>query len=752
MLKALIQRILRHHLRNLLIFFAIVLLCGGIFGSMLFKSNEAIEKSDNWVTHSYNVLNNTRELSMLSEALLVDQYQYIMTRDDEHLARYDRRKTRFSELLALLADDLADNPAQLSRLEEIRKKYGDLTTHLEERSASKKNDRKTDSEAITLNASLKREIKMRTRAIIDEENALLNARLNELQDTKDSYFVTMIVGGSFSFLLLIILNGFLLNAQTARNTAERSLEEVEERLKLALRGSSDGIFDWDLRSDDIYWSAEYKSMLGYREEELVPGRAIFNSLLHPEDQKLFWDSYNQYIAGKKKEFMAVFRMRHKSGRWIWINARGKALFDQHGHPTRFIGAHTDISHLKEYEIKLQETIDKAEKASKAKSDFLAHMSHEIRTPLTAISGIAEIFERNKDNLNPKQKQLVTTLNASTFSLRELINDILDFSKIESGDLELEEKPFSLSDVFKQVKHIMSVKANEKGLAFNFDYRRMARQKFVGDEKRLRQILINLIGNAIKFTDSGEVTVKVDTEHDVAGQSHMVINVVDTGIGISEDKQELVFERFKQGDASVSRKYGGSGLGLPISRSLARLMGGDIMLESTDGQGSTFSVHIPLRFADDQEIEARGGRSVADTLDAKIRSLMTPETLILVVEDYEGNIVMISYILDELGAQYDIARTGAEAVMLWEKGEYDIVLMDIQMPEMDGFTATALIREKEKSHPGLHTPIIGMTAHALVGDRDKCIEAGMDAYLPKPLVEADLKQEIYKYLLAASKRG
>ncbi len=744
MYKALLQLFAQNYARNLLMFFGIMLLCGGVLGSLLLKSNEEIARSDNWVTHSYNIINNTRELTMLSEALLVDQYQYLMTRNDEHLARYDRRKTRFSELLALLAENMSDNPAQMSRLEQVRKKYGDLTTHLEERSAS--SSRKSESsESITLSASLKREIKLRAREIIDEETALLNGRLEKLQSTKDFYFITLVAGGSLSFLLLLVLNGFLLHAQSARSFAERSLEEVEERLKLALRGSSDGIFDWDLRSDDIYWSAEYKSMLGYREEELVAGRAIFNSLLHPEDQKLFWDSYNQYIAGKKKEFMAVFRMRHKSGRWIWINARGKALFDQNGHPTRFIGAHTDISHLKEYEIKLQETINKAEKANKAKSDFLAHMSHEIRTPLTAISGIAEIFERNKDNLNSKQKQLVTTLNASTFTLRELINDILDFSKIESGELELEEKSFSLADVFKQVKQIMSVKANEKGLAFTFEYRGLAQKKFMGDEKRLRQIMINLIGNAIKFTSQGEISVKVSTVKDRGGSDRILIDVKDTGIGISEDKQELVFERFKQGDASVSRKYGGSGLGLPISRSLARLMGGDITVDSVEGAGSTFSVLLPLSVVEEQEATSKASAGSADTLDKKIKSVITPDTMILVVEDYEGNIVMISYILDELGAQYDIARTGVEAVALWEKGEYKLVLMDIQMPEMDGFTATAQIREREKAHPGLHTPIVGMTAHALVGDRDKCIEAGMDAYLPKPIVEADLKEQIYKYL-------
>lgn len=735
----------RKFLRNFIGLAALMLVCSAGLGFLLLKSSEAVDRSDSWVLHSYQIITETRSLATLSDSMLADQRGYLLSRDNNLLAKYDESKKTFSDRMAHLNELMQDNPSQLSRLDELRAKFAAFTTNLEERAIGVRRSGRIANlqKSISVNESLNEEINRLSEAIMHEESVLLRDRAQKVEDTKDYYLNMFLAGGIVSFILLLIFNGVLLNAQSERDTAARSLEEAEERLKLALRGSSDGIFDWDLRTGEYYWSHEYKSMLGYSDDELKPTREVFNSLLHPEDYKVFWDHYERYINGRKSEFICVFRMRHKTGRWVWINARGKALFDQNNIATRFIGAHTDVSHLKEYELKLQQSIERAEKANKAKSDFLAHMSHEIRTPLTAISGIAEIFERNMDNLNAKQKQLVKTLNTSTFSLRELINDILDFSKIESGELELEEKSFSLQELFEQVHAMMAVKANEKGLDFTFNYKNWRTAKFLGDSKRLRQILINLIGNAIKFTEAGSVTVKTEKET-VNGIPHLRIDVSDTGIGIPAEHLGLVFERFKQGDASVSRKYGGSGLGLPISKSLVGLMGGRISVESEPGGGSTFTVLLPFK-ASPGKTGGDPAQNLVDGLDEKIKASLSGESRILVVEDYEGNIVVLSYILDELNCAYDIAKTGVEALAKWQKRPYDIVLMDIQMPEMDGFTATAHIRRAEEENNLPHTPIIGMTAHALVGDRDKCIEAGMDAYLPKPIVEADLKAEILKYL-------
>jgi CheY-like chemotaxis protein len=334
------------------------------------------------------------------------------------------------------------------------------------------------------------------------------------------------------------------------------------------------------------------------------------------------------------------------------------------------------------------------------------------------------------------------------SLKDLVNDILDFSKIENGDIELEKDTFALRGLFEQVISIMSVHAREKGLAFSFDYDALDSVSMVGDDVRLRQVIINLLGNAIKFTDQGSVNATA-YQDEVAGQPVLCVDVTDTGIGIPPENADVIFERFKQGDASVSRKYGGTGLGLPISRNLARLMGGDISFRSEPGKGTTFSLRIPMQVADSiGDDDADPG--VSAKLNDKIKAALSSESRILLVEDYEGNIVVLGFLLEDIGCQYDVARTGREALDLWKQKHYDIVLMDIQMPEMDGFTATAEIRRHEAENNLERVPIIGMTAHALVGDKDKCIEAGMDAYLPKPIVEADLKQKILYFLRTARK--
>jgi len=629
-------------------------------------------------------------------------------------------------------------------VESIKDYYAEFISQLDERMViARKNGNFLVIEDVEVINQIRDDIIKQAGDILSEEYALLDQRIDVLEQKKAQYFSSLLVGIIIGTILLLLLNTFLLRAQKKRSDAEESLDESQQRFVLAVEGTQEGIFDWDLKTGQVYYSRRFYGMLGYDDKSSMGSVDDFTDLLHPDDLKNVWENVNLYLEGETKEYIQEFRMRHKDGRYMWIQARATALFNEKGRAYRMVGTHTDVTPMMKAQEKLVVEKEQAEQANQAKSDFLAHMSHEIRTPLTAISGIAEILNRQKDSFNDKQRHLLRTLSTSTASLKDLINDILDFSKIENGDIELEESVFPLNKLFANVISIMSVKAAEKNIEFQVNIEDVEHCDFKADQMRMRQILINLLGNAMKFTEKGSVTINASIVKD-SGQNYLSVAIEDTGIGIDKDKFTTVFERFRQADASVSRQYGGTGLGLPISKNLASVMGGDLTIESELGQGSIFTLLLPFKInVSTRKTETGLVSTCSDSLNVEG---VSNTHKVLLVEDYEGNIVVLSYILEEMGIDYDVARNGIEALDHWSKNTYDVILMDVQMPLMDGFQATSKIREAELAdNNGVHVPIIGMTAHALVGDKDKCIEAGMDAYLPKPIVENDLKTEILKYL-------
>ena len=731
----------RVFIRNFFIFMVILLGAVGTLGYFLIAGDRELDRTDQLIDRTYEVILEAEKVGSLIESILSSQRGYLLTGDESFMERYETKKAALSETIARLSELTKENQAQQSRLDEIRRFTNDFTTRATTDDVNVHSQLLDGIDAVN---SMKNNILRVNSAVLQEEYGLLNERIGVVEGKKSFYLNSLMVGMAVGTVILLLFNAFLLNAQRKRSKIAASLKQTEDRFAIAIDGTQDGIFDWDLEKDKIFYSRRYFEMLGYNKGAHIGNPEESTSLLHPEDADKVKDIVAKYLDGSLSEYSQEFRMKHNSGRWVWIQSRAKAIYDKHGVAVRMVGAHTDITHLKQEAEKLEAEKNQAEEANRAKSEFLAHMSHEIRTPLTAISGIAEIMQKRQSNLDDKQKQLINTLYNSTSSLKDLINDILDFSKIENGDLELSEETFNLGELFESIISMMSLKASEKGVSFVFDYDTVKDTYFLGDNIRLRQIIVNLIGNAIKFTDKGGVTIKAEFE-EREGLEFLRVDVADTGIGISAEYFDLVFERFKQADSSVSRKYGGSGLGLPISRNLAQLMGGGIYLSSETGKGSTFSLIIPCKHDSETWGKNTAAMEMGKKINEKLRAALTGEDKALIVEDYEGNVVVISYILDEVGINYDVARTGLEAVNMWKDHHYDLVLMDVQMPEMDGFTATKEIRALEKRKDIARTPIVGMTAHALVGDKDKCIECGMDAYLPKPIVESDLKKEIFNIL-------
>lgn len=398
--------------------------------------------------------------------------------------------------------------------------------------------------------------------------------------------------------------------------------------------------------------------------------------------------------------------------------------------------------LQKSESELQSALVAAQEASTAKSEFLANMSHEIRTPMNAVIGLTQILDTSAP-LSERQKEYVKTLKTSANSLLALINDLLDISKIESHQFELEAIPFHVPDLLNEVVSIITVPAQQKGVSITVSIQRECSNKmFVGDPARIRQILLNLCSNAVKFTEAGSISVAATCAPTNEPYSeNLVFTIKDTGIGIAPDKLGKIFAKFMQADTSVSRKYGGTGLGLAITKSLTEQMGGTIAVESQQGIGSTFTVSLPLKRS-----ERTTNAASTENVEDDTQSPAGPR--ILIVEDHPANVLVASSFVEKFGYAYDVSNNAFDAVQkLTGSHRYGAVLMDIQMPGMDGYAATKLIREHEKKNRQHRTPIIGVTAYALSGTRERCFNAGMDDYIAKPFDPEELKKKL-QHMVAA----
>lgn len=478
-----------------------------------------------------------------------------------------------------------------------------------------------------------------------------------------------------------------------------------------------------------YLNNQWRDYTGIPTEQLLGYEWL--KLLHPDDQKLCAETWKQALE-ESSDFNVEYRIRRHDGVYRWFKTRGTPIRDEEGKVVVWYGTCTDIQEL-------AESRDEARAASIAKSEFLANMSHEIRTPMNAVIGLANILSYSRP-LTPKQQEFINTLQLSASALLDLINDLLDIAKIEAHTVDLEETAFCLHRLAEDVISMMSLKANEKHIRLELEtHDALDRLHFTGDAARLRQILTNLVGNALKFTETGYVRVILSCQPMAKeGYDLLRIDVHDTGIGIAPQQLNTIFEKFMQADSSINRKYGGTGLGLAITKTLAELMNGTIEVESVLGQGSVFRVSIPAKRTD-----AAGDAPLTEMPESASPSTRRP--LVLLVEDYAPNVMVASAFLEQFGYDCDVASNGTEAISMMQTGRYRLILMDVQMHGMNGLVATQHIRqyEQEKQLPPL--PIIGMTAHALSGDRDVCLQAGMTDYLAKPFNPDELERKLSLYL-------
>lgn len=508
-----------------------------------------------------------------------------------------------------------------------------------------------------------------------------------------------------------------------RDITDQKSAERELKLAASTFDSHESIFITDSRSRILRVNKAFCDITGYTVEEAIghtPAQLLKSG---KQDESFYQDMWRNLESIGNWE--GEIYNRRKNGEifpeWVSITA----VKDDNGETTHYVAHAIDITEQKRYERELSEAREQAELASIAKSQFLANMSHEIRTPLNAVINLNSLLMDT--TLDENQQKLLNGAYEGGKTLATLVDDILDYTKIEANKVELEYEAFSLEGLLKQIRTLFSAQAKARQLDFSVIESPDVPAEVMGDEKRIRQVLVNLIGNAIKFTEKG--SVKLTVSH-VAGEQ-ILFEVTDTGIGISDDDGSRLFDEFLQADTSTTRKYGGTGLGLAISRSLVQLMRGEIGCRKNEREGSVFWFQVSLAPV---QIKPEQKRLEAESLNA---------SNILVAEDSPGNQVVVKALLERQGCCVTIANNGKEAVDIARDSTFDLILMDVMMPEMDGIEATREIRcnEAEQSH----TPIIALTANVFSEDRERCLQAGMDDFVAKPIDADKLRQQMAKWI-------
>lgn len=532
---------------------------------------------------------------------------------------------------------------------------------------------------------------------------------------------------------------------TEQKEQEQRVHASEERLRLAAAAAGFGTYHIDLIRQKVIWSAELKRLVGmkpHEEVDLKPGETP--SFVHPEDRsKVQRQMEEAFAPDGKPRHSFLHRIVLPDGRVRWVKLQGKTVYRKSSRgrqPTQIIGTLVDVTKQKEFEQTLEKAIQAAEAANESKSEFLANMSHEIRTPMTAILGYADLlFEQEQDE---EKTRYLQTIRRNGQFLLGIINDILDLSKIEAKKLQVQRERFAPHQLIEDVRSIMEVRAKERDLALTVNYEGKIPADIESDPKRLKQILVNLVGNAIKFTEQGKVNIVVRYDDDDVSRMHF--EVMDSGIGMSEEQQSRLFLPFSQGDPAVNRRFGGTGLGLAISQRLAYMLGGKIQVESVEGKGSTFTCTVDV--GDVDEVPLITPCDAADPSDdPAVNEQVELDCHILVVDDRRDIRFLSNRLLSRSGAKVDEAEDGEIALQLvtesMDRGKpYDLILLDMQMPKLDGYqTATKLRRL------GFDSPIIALTADAMQGDMRRCLACGCNAYLSKPIDRQKLLDMVIQYI-------
>ncbi|MBB3195959.1 MHYT domain-containing protein [Roseateles terrae] len=557
-----------------------------------------------------------------------------------------------------------------------------------------------------------------------EDNGLL-----ALAITLATLTISGVTAGANGLMALRRLNRELLEERQRKNVTDQALRESENKYRTLIANSPGVSFRCQLRAPwrMILISDAIETLTGWPAPEFIGGQLHVGDLIHRHDRQRVEQTVDEALA-QRQPYTVEYRLHTRDGGERWVSERGRAVTDDRGRLLWIDGVMLDITERMRLHLQLEEAKHRAESAADAKSAFLANMSHEIRTPMNAILGFTELLLDT--TLTESQRRHLSTVRSSARSLLGLLNDILDTAKLDKGAMTLEDADFSLRRVCEQAIASLGLLAQRKGLRLHLDYAADQPEHFRGDALRVQQVLLNLVGNAIKFTERGEVTLRMRWE-----QGRVHLSIIDTGIGIAADRLDRIFEAFAQADASTTRRFGGTGLGTTISRQLVECMGGRITVESVEGEGSVFHVHLPLAAGQALDTEASDGGT----------STGLPPLRLLVADDVPQNSELLQLILSRQGHEVRTVADGLAAVKALTEERFDLVLMDVHMPVLDGLGATRRVRNFEQANGRPRTPIVALTASVLEEDRQAALAAGMDGFAVKPVEPVRLVAEMARVM-------
>ena len=551
------------------------------------------------------------------------------------------------------------------------------------------------------------------------------------------------------------LNEQLLSNEKVRTSLQQS-EVFQRSLFAAARVA---VMSMDLEGRLTSFNPFAEKLTGYRSEEMIGKRSLVKIMLLEEVQKVA-DQLTAALDQKVEADSSLLPLLIESGiepmEWTLVRKDGShvtvllaasTVRDGSGKTTGYLGVATDLSQIKQLEKKLRASEIAAREANIAKSSFLAAMSHEIRTPMIGVTGMLEVLTHS--NLDTEQRRTVHVIQQSAASLLQIIGDILDFSKVEAGRMELSPTTISLQRLLQSTAANFTGSASSKGLVLTVTIDPNIKPAHLADGLRLRQILSNFLSNAIKFTDNGFVEAALELVETRNGQQKLIFRITDTGIGITPEQQAKLFQAFQQAEGSTTRKFGGTGLGLVISRRLADMMGGQVTLESTPGAGTTMRLTVSFPIADEADIEDEAAISAPQSFTARalptIEQAILENSLILLVDDHPTNRLVVSRQLALAGYLCETAEDGVQGIERWQSGRYALILSDIHMPVMDGYQMTRELRRLEQAEHKQRIPVVALTAAALKGESERCMAAGMDDYLMKPVSISQLVACLQKWL-------